>query len=305
MPENQNKKSHSMTVYSINDLEKITGIKAHTIRIWEKRYEVVQPKRTPTNIRYYEDQDLKKLLNISTLNRYGIRISQIVKMTPDEIHEKIMEIAGHTSDYESQINQLVMAMIELHEEQFDKILSSATLKLGFEKTVIHILYPFLEKIGLLWQVGTINPAQEHFVSALIRQKLIIAIDGQGYAHRPGYKTFALFLPEDEWHELGLLFYSYLIRKNGHRVVYLGQSVPLDNLSEVVRLSKAHFLFTYLIAGLPAKDLPEYLKSLSESFPEQTIFVTGAQIRDHDLELPHNVVRIKNVMEFKENLASLS
>lgn len=290
-----------MTVYSINDLEKITGIKAHTIRIWEKRYEVVHPKRTPTNIRYYEDQDLKKLLNISTLNRHGIKISQIIKMAPEEINEKIMEISGHSSDFESQINNLIMAMMELHEEQFDKVLSSATLKLGFEKTVTQILYPFLEKIGILWQVGTINPAQEHFVSSLIRQKLIIAIDGQGYTLKPGHRTFVLFLPENEWHELGLLFYNYLIKKNGHKVIYLGQSVPVANLSEVVRLSGADALLTYLISGMASKDLPGYLNHLSHTFSEQTIYVTGIQILDHDLTFPPNVIPINNVSEFKEKL----
>lgn len=294
-----------MTVYSINDLEKITGIKAHTIRIWEKRYEVVHPKRTATNIRYYEDQDLKKLLNISTLNRHGIKISQIIGMSPREVSEKIMEISGHATDYESQINSLILAMMELHEEQFDKVLSSATLKLGFEKTVLHILYPFLEKIGILWQVGTINPAQEHFVSALIRQKLIIAIDGQGYANKPGHKTFVLFLPENEWHELGLLFYNYLIRKNGHKVIYLGQSVPVNDLREVVRLCGADFLLTYFISGMPPKELPDYLNHLSSTFTQQTILVTGTQIQNLDQELPDNISRIKNVINFKETLSDIS
>ncbi|MFO7979133.1 MAG: MerR family transcriptional regulator [Bacteroidales bacterium] len=294
-----------MTVYSINDLEKITGIKAHTIRIWEKRYEVVHPKRTATNIRYYEDQDLKKLLNISTLNRHGIKISQVIGMSPREVSEKIMEISGHATDYESQINSLILAMMELHEEQFDKVLSSATLKLGFEKTVLHILYPFLEKIGILWQVGTINPAQEHFVSALIRQKLIIAIDGQGYASRPGHKTFVLFLPENEWHELGLLFYNYLIRKNGHKVIYLGQSVPVNDLREVVRLCGADFLLTYFISALPPKELPDYLDHLSSTFAQQTILVTGTQIQNLDQELPDNISRIKNAINFKEALSDIS
>ena len=201
-----------MIRYSINDLEKITGIKAHTIRIWEKRYEVVTPKRTPTNIRYYNDEDLLRLLNISTLNKHGFKISDIVSMSPDEMCEKIRDISRTSTDFEGQINSLIVAMIELKEEVFEKVLSSTILKIGFEKTVTQVLYPLLEKIGVLWQIGTINPAQEHFLTNLIRQKMIVAIDGQNESPAADAKTFLLFLPEKEWHELGLLFYSYLLKK---------------------------------------------------------------------------------------------
>ncbi len=294
-----------MIRYSINDLEKITGIKAHTIRMWEKRYNVVSPERTSTNIRYYRDCDLKKLLNISTLNKHGFKISQIIKMDPEEVNEKVVELSDTAKDYESQINSLVVAMIELNENAFNKVLSSTILKLGFEKTVTHVLYPFLEKIGLLWQIGTINPAQEHFITNLIRQKLIIAIDGQAEAPKENAKTFLLFLPENELHELGLLFYSYLIKKSGHKVIYLGQSVPFDDLIEILKIREADYLFTYFVAALSQKEIPDYLKRLTKSVKKQKIFITGLQLKEVEDKLPQNVIKVENADAFKEFLKELN
>ena len=202
-----------MIRYSIKDLEQLTGIKAHTIRIWEKRHQLIEPERTSTNIRYYSDHDLKRLLNVSILNRNGLKISTIVTMNNEEINERILEISETYHDSDNQIEQLIVAMIELDEQRFDRVLSTSVIKLGFDDTVIKVLYPFFEKIGLLWQIGTIYPAQEHFVSNLIRQKLIIAIDGQSGNAKPESKNFLIFLPANEWHELGLLFYSYLGKKS--------------------------------------------------------------------------------------------
>ena len=166
-----------MANYSIRDLENFTGIKAHTLRIWEKRYNIVKPKRTCTNIRYYDDEDLKKLLNISILNRNGIKISNIVEMSDQAISEKVMSFASTKTDTDTQVESLVVAMIDLDERKFEKIFTTAVLRLGFEETVLRILYPFFERIGILWQIGTISPAQEHFISNLIRQKLIVAREG--------------------------------------------------------------------------------------------------------------------------------
>ncbi len=293
-----------MMHYSINDLEKITGIKAHTIRMWEKRYNAVQPERTSTNIRYYKDCDLKKLLNISTLNKHGIKISHIIRMCQEEINEKILELSNSATDFESYINSLVVAMIELNEDSFEKILSNSLIKIGFEKTVTHVLYPFLEKVGVLWLVGTINPAQEHFIVNLIRQKLIVAIDGQEKVDHENAKTFLLFLPENELHELGLLFYTYLIKKKGHKVIYLGQSVPYNDLIEVLKIRNAHYLFTYFVAGLTTEDIPAYLSKLSADLPNQKIFVTGLQVNKSNLKLPNNITPIQHAEAFREMLNTL-
>ncbi len=294
-----------MIRYSINDLEKITGIKAHTIRIWEKRYNVVSPKRTPTNIRYYNDEDLLKLLNISTLNKHGFKISDIVSMPSDEICEKITDISRSSTDFESQINSLTVAMIELNEDAFEKVLSSTILKIGFEKTVTHVLYPLLEKIGVLWQIGTINPAQEHFLTNLIRQKMIVAIDGQSEPLAANAKTFLLYLPEMEFHELGLLFYTFLIKKNGHKVIYLGQNVPFNDMVEVVKIRNADYVLTYFVAAIPPKDLPGYINNLSESLKDKKIFTSGYQVRELQLKLPKNMIPIKNAEEFKDYLKTLA
>ncbi len=290
-----------MIHYSINDLEKITGIKAHTIRIWEKRYNVVNPERTDTNIRYYNDEDLKKLLNISSLNRHGIKISEIVKMTNGQLCEKIMEISNRSNDYDSYINNLVISMIELDEDKFEKVLSSAIIKMGFEKTITHIIYAFLTKVGILWQVGTINPAQEHFISNLIRQKIIIAIDGHDFSTRSDAKTFLLFLPENELHEMGLLFFSYMIKKTGHKVIYLGQSVPLKDILEVIKIRKADFIVTYFVAAFESRSIPEYLNTISEGFDHKDIFIAGYQIGQLNEPLPENIKIIQDADEFKTYL----
>ncbi len=287
-----------MIRYSINELEKLTGIKAHTIRMWEKRYHIISPQRTQTNIRYYGDAELKKLLNISTLNNHGFKISKIARLDENSIREKVMDIAGANGDHESTINNLIVAMIDFNEESFEHILNSCMLKLGFEKTVTGILYPFLEKIGVLWQVGSVNPAQEHFITNLIRQKLIIAIDGQARKPLPDAQSFLLFLPEGEYHELGLLFYHLILKKNGHKVVYLGQSVPFQNLEEVVKIRNTDNIFTYFVAAFNQQEIPAYLQQLSTKFPDKTIYITGWQVQKCELALPQNVIAVKDAEHFK-------
>lgn len=287
-----------MIRYSINELEKLTGIKAHTIRMWEKRYHIISPQRTQTNIRYYGDAELKKLLNISTLNNHGFKISKIARLDDKSIREKVMDIAGANSDHASTINNLIVAMVDFNEESFEHILNSSILKLGFENTVTGILYPFLEKIGVLWQVGSVNPAQEHFITNLIRQKLIIAIDGQARQSVPDAQSFLLFLPEGEYHELGLLFYHLLLKKNGHKVFYLGQSIPFQSLEEVVRVRNTDNLFTYFVAAFNQQEIPAYLQQLSKKFPDKTIYITGLQVQKCELTLPQNVIAVKNAEHFK-------
>ncbi len=293
-----------MIRYSINDLEKLTGIKAHTIRMWEKRYNIISPERTQTNIRYYNNDDLKKLLNISALNKHGHKISKIARMNEEAIREKVMDISGSNGDHDVMISNLILSMISFREDSFEHILNSAILKLGFEQTVIKVLYPFLEKIGVLWQTGSINPAQEHFIVNLIRQKLIIAIDGQSKPPSDNSKSFLLFLPEQEFHELGLLFYNFLLKKNGHKVVYLGQSVPFRDVEEVVRVRNVDYLFTYFVAALSKLELPEYIQKMSESFPDKKIFVTGLQVQGDYIKLPKNIRFVKNTESFKDLLNEL-
>lgn len=291
-----------MIKYSIKDLEQLSGIKAHTIRIWEKRYRLFEPERTPTNIRYYSDEDLKKLLNVSILNRNGIKISNIVSMDNHEICDRIIEISDSFHDFTNQIEQLTLAMIDFDEVRFERVLSSSVIKIGFDETVTKILYPFFERIGVLWQIGTVYPAQEHFVSNLIRQKLIIAIDGQVGNARVNAATFLLFLPANEWHELGLLFYNYIIRKSGHNIIYLGQSLPLEDLAEIQSKQRINFILTSFTTPISNKRYLETINQLSESFKEQKIYITGLQSIEHNkVTLPFNVELIQQPKMFLEQV----
>lgn len=293
-----------MIKYSIKDLEKLTGIKAHTIRMWEKRYQFLTPDRTMTNIRSYTDRDLRTCINISILNRNGYKISRIVKMSQAELSEKILEITENVYDFDVQIETLIVAMSELDESKFDKILSTSILKLGLENTVTQIVYPFFEKIGVLWQLGTINPGQEHFVSSLIRQKLIIAIDGQFVNPHSDAKLFLLFLPSDEYHEIGLLYAHYLIKKAGFKVIYLSQNVPFEDLSEVGQIKPPDFLFTSFTSNITEKELQDYIDQLSIVFPTQTIFVSGFQVRENNITFPANVKQISSSDELHSMLQTL-
>lgn len=291
-----------MGKYSIKDLEELSGIKAHTIRIWEKRYNLIEPERTSTNIRYYSDEDLKKLLNVSMLNRHGLKISRLADMSREQIAEMVVNLSKESSDVETQVENMIVSMLDLDEAKFERILSNSILKTGFEETLIKIIYPFFERIGLLWLIGTINAAQEHFISNLMRQKLIAAIDGQLPGKNENPKTFMLFLHEAELHELGLLFYNYLLRKHGHRVIYLGQAVPFNDLIQIAEIQKIDVLLTSFTTGIGETELESYLTKLKENFPSKTIYFTGYQTNRTFKSLPSNFVHIQSAGHFQKILA---
>jgi len=286
--------------YSIKDLEKLSGIKAHTIRIWEKRYQLITPERTCTNIRLYSDNDLKRILNISILNRHGLKISHIANLSEAELRDKIVLLSQNTLLKDDQIENLVVAMIDLDEQRFEKHLSASILKIGFEETFHRVVYPLLDKVGMLWQSGTINPAHEHFLTNLIRQKLIVAIDGVMQPQSPTKKVFVLFLPEGELHEIGLLYYYYLIKKKGHKVLYLGSSVPLSDVAEIIRSLSPDILVSFFVANLDNKRYSEYLKVFGE-FPVQKIYLSGMRARNSNEQLPDNVTVISSPPEFNQML----
>jgi DNA-binding transcriptional MerR regulator len=288
-----------MSTYSIKDLERLTGIKAHTIRIWEKRYAIVDPSRTDSNIRWYNDEDLKKLLNVSILNRHGYKISRIAGLTPQQINQKIMEVVRPESDYLSQIESLVVSMIELNEDRFEKILNQSIIKIGFEETLYYVVYPFFEKIGLLWQTGTINPAQEHFISNLIRMKLCVAIDSLPAVTNPNARKIIMFLPEWELHEIGLLTYYYIAKKHGVKVYYLGQNVPFLDLVSVAHTVEPDLLATYFVSAISHDELNHYLNELGSNFPKQHLLVSGMQAANIDFELPEYAKLISSASDFKQ------
>lgn len=291
-----------MSTYSIKDLEQLSGIKAHTLRIWEQRHNLLSPKRTETNIRYYDDDDLKLILNVALLNDNGFKISKIAVMSGAEIKQNVIQLTDRSLTHDDQIHALTICMIEMDEERFDKVLSTYIIKIGFEQTMLNIIYPFMSKIGVLWQTGAINPAQEHFISNLIRQKLIVAIDGQIYKN--GGKKFLLFLPEAELHEISLLFAAYLIKLKGHKVIYLGQNTPNEDLLTVYRLHQPDFLMTVITTSPSSENIQEYINLLSERFSQSKILLTGYQVVGQDLNFPENVIVMNYIRSIIEYLTEL-
>jgi DNA-binding transcriptional MerR regulator/methylmalonyl-CoA mutase cobalamin-binding subunit len=290
-----------MGQYSIKELEKLSGIKAHTIRIWEKRHQIVEPQRTDTNIRLYSDDDLKRIINVSLLNNLGIKISRIADMSHEEMNKKILELSEQKNEATIFIDQLILAMVDLDEDKFEKILSNLILRFGFERTITEIVYPFMEKIGVLWQTENVTPAQEHFISHLIRQKIIVAIDGLTTAPVTGKKAL-LFLPENEWHELGLLFFHYIVRKAGFKTYYLGQSVPFQDVVSVVNTHNPDIIITSLISSPFGTRVQDYLNRLSEAFPDKKVFASGYQIRHFEIKNFKNIQIFHNALNLKDLLA---
>ena len=222
------------STFSIKDLENLTGVKAHTIRIWEKRYNLLQPERTDTNIRYYDLESLQALLNISFLNENGYKISKIASLTRKNIAELVRDMAVNNNSNDHALNMFKLAMLN-----FDQVLFYKTYdKLSKEKTLQEIFYglfiPLLSEIGVLWQTDTITPAHEHFVTTIIRQKIMLETEKvQSVNQGVSDSTFVLFLPDNEIHELGLMYLNLEILSKGHKSILLGQSVPMKGLVDIL------------------------------------------------------------------------
>lgn len=238
-----------MSFYQISDLEQLTGIKAHTIRIWEKRYNLIEPHRSETNIRFYDDQQLIKILNVSTLINQGFKISIIAKLSLTEIEKNISSISlsENTATNDIFVNDLTIAMLQLNEINFEKSISNAILKFGVFDAMVTVIYPFLNKVGLLWNINKVMPFQEHFASNLIKQKLHSLIEN--LPHKKSKFTYLLFLPENEYHEIGLLFSNYILRVKGIRTVYLGQNIPYQNIETAILDINPTHLVTMIISNL--------------------------------------------------------
>ncbi|NME68365.1 MerR family transcriptional regulator [Flammeovirga aprica] len=294
-----------MSTYTIKDLEHLTGIKAHTLRIWEQRYKIIIPKRSETNIRYYNDDDLKLMLNVSLLNSHGIKISKIAKLTREQIREEVFNVLSTNETYSDQITQLTSSMLNFDELQFEKIISSSILKYSFEESMINIIMPFLTRIGFLWQIGAISPAQEHFISHLIRQKIIVALDAIVYRDDKDLPRFTLFLPEGELHEITLLFASYIIKSRGFKVTYLGQSLPMQELKEVYKTTPSEYMLTVSTSLLKIGNLQDYILQLGKEFSDTKIFLTGRQVIGMDYELTENTQILPSLPSFISLVEGLS
>ena len=289
----------SMSKYSIKDLEQITGIKAHTIRIWEKRYSIIQPERTKTNIRTYSDEDLKKLLNISMLNASGIKISRLAEMDVVDLEANVLKLSRVNKLEDTSIEKLILATLNFDEDLFESTLSRSVIEKGMEETTAQILFPFFHRVGILWQVGSISPAQEHFISNLIRQKLFAAIDSVSGFKKEGAHKIIFYLPEGELHEISILFYTYIAKKNGMQTLYLGQDLPFSELEKVIKDYQPNSIFTSFITPTTVDQLNQYLQNLKSSFAKVDLYITGMQLQQQGVIFPKGMKTITSMKDFKQ------
>lgn len=250
--------------FSIRDLENLSGIKAHTIRIWEKRYNLLSPERTTTNIRTYSLQSLQKLLNITLLYNNGLKISKIAKLKEAEIPVKVQEIVAVENSQSHILNAFKMAMINFDQTLFANTYNGLLAEHSFREIFKNYFIPLLHELGLLWQTDTITPAHEHFITGLIKQKIQVNIEKLQLNEPPKKdKTFVLYLPENEIHEIGLLYLNYEVSLQGYKTIYLGQSIPLENLVELTGFVDNIIFISYFTVA-PAKDkIKKYMEELSQ------------------------------------------
>lgn len=293
-----------MNAFTIKDLENLSGIKAHTIRIWEQRYNFLKPQRTDTNIRYYSNDELKTVLNIALLNKYGFKISHIDRMQPEEIKDRILSLGDTKAIQERIVNDLVKFMVDLDMVKFEQTLNGYISAKGVERTVTQIIFPFLEKIGILWLTGHINPAQEHLVTNLIRQKLIVAIETTVSPIRLN-KTFLLFLPEGEYHELGLLFMYYLIKSRGANAIYLGANVPFKDVEYLVNFKKPDVIFVHMTATASSFNFEKFLTAIGQKLSSTPAIISGQLTQNYKKPIPGNVHFKRSLGEVMEYLTAIN
>lgn len=264
-----------MSSYKIKELEALSGIKAHTIRIWEKRYDLLKPERSDSKIRSYDSEQLKRLLNISVLYNKGWKISKIAALTDDEIRQNADHIANDHQTKNVVVTLFIEALLAYDHVKFERILDKSIEKEGFESVYRYYLLPFLKRIGVLWIVDTISPAQEHFISNIIRQKLIVAINSLPHSKNESVDHI-LLTPSGEHHEIGLLYYNYALRKNGDNIMYLGVDVPIASIHETIKKLNPKNIIISMVAGQSEKQIESLLSQIRET-TNSPIYVGGAFI----------------------------
>lgn len=266
-----------MNRFSIRDLENLTGIKAHTIRIWEQRYDILQPKRTPTNIRFYDSDDLKLALRVSLLNQYGYKISRIHKMSSEGMADLIDTITDKNFRLQADAIRMLDATLAMDMAGLERLLTTHIAQNGIESTIETLVFQFLEKIGLMWLTDRISPAQEHLATNVIQRKIAVAIDGQPIS-RPGSPSVLLFLPEDEIHDVGIWYAHYLLRKAGLEAIHLGANTPLREAQSVYEIRRPAYVYVHLTISVGGVDTTQYLQHLCSVFPESTVLASGAVLK---------------------------
>ena len=274
-----------MNSFSISQLQQYSGIKAHTIRIWEQRYQALQPNRTEGNTRFYDGEQLRRLLNIVSLMNRGYKISELSSMADTALFELLdteLQEPLKEEGNEYFISQLIAAGMAFDESAFEKIFSTCLLRLGVKGAYEKVVYPMLSRIGLMWTSDRISTAREHFISNILRQKFFTALDALP-APKADTETWLLFLPEGEFHEIGLLLANYLIRQAGHKVVYLGSNLPLQQISTAAQTTGATRLLFFWVHTISAEDAREYMKELKLNVGNHRIYFSGSSEVAHQLE----------------------
>lgn len=292
-----------MNSFTIKDLETISGIKAHTIRIWEQRYSLIKPSRTGTNIRRYTSDELRHILNISLLNKNGFKISHISKMSEAEILEKILSLSNLDAQRDRMVNDLIAKLSTMQLDELENQIDSYILSRGIEKTITQLIFPFLEKIGILWLTNNINPAQEHLITNIIRSKLINGIEGV-HSNRKMNKSFLLFLPETEYHELGLLFVYYLLKSRGAKVYYLGANVPLKDVAFVIKNLIPDVIYIHLSSTSAKFNFEKYLQMLKIHTGKTEVVISGYITQQYKKQVPSSFHLKKSLSQVMEYISAL-
>lgn len=296
------KMNNLKSTFSIKDLENLSGIKAHTIRIWEKRYDLLEPMRTDTNIRLYDLKNLQKLLNVVLLTNFGYKISKISKLNQTEIEKFVVKIQTEKTVNNHVLSSFKMAMLNFDQPLFVKTYNELLSKKSFSAVFFETFIPLLEEIGVLWTTNTITPAHEHFISHLIKQKILIEIEKyQIQQNNVSDQTYILYLPFNEIHDLGLLFLHHEIVTKGHHSIYLGRSLPIENLLELNNHFKKITYITYLTVEPIEEEIENYIETfknviLKNNSNELLIFGRKAQLIDNTT-LPNNIKSIENIKDF--------
>ena len=279
--------------YSIKDLENFTQIKAHTLRIWEQRYNLLTPDRSDTNIRLYSDKELKRILNINLLYNNGLKISKIAQLDDEEILNLASKILSAPVDCDAtKSDQIIKKILEFDEAVLRERLAQYLQEMPMADVFMNVVIPVLKKIGELWQVDSINTAHEHFFSNILRSFLINHTSQEKPLEAKG--TALLFLREGEYHEIGLLFYNYYLRSKGYNTIYLGQSLPMDDLRKIVRQLKPQYIFTSLVAKMDEEEFELFFKYVDSFFDLNNLFVGGYQLGIHGDLKPEAVNAIRSV-----------
>lgn len=286
-----------MVVYSIKDLENLTGIKAHTIRIWEKRYGIIEPRRTDTNIRYYLEEDLKKIMNIALLNRNGYKISKIAKLKNDDIQSIAAQLTDVDKSFENQLDVLTLSVLELNEDNFLKIFNANISQNGFKQTMIEVIYPLLDKLGMMWIAGSVEPIHENFVSHIIKRKCIVEIDKLKVKNEKA-KKFLLFLPTGENGELSLNFLHYIIKLNGHKVINLGMNIDVQNVFSGVQICNPDYILTIIDNMEDAEVYSNFVELLAQQTGDTRLLLSGLQVLRQKKYYPSKVLTFQSSQELE-------